>query len=290
MKKKAKKILRIVLGVIVVLIVCVVIFVHLFGNSLLRTGIESAASKTLGVGVTLEGIDISILGGSVSLQNLVVDNPPGYQHEKLLEVGSARIDVSIGSLLKDTVNIEEIMFDGVNVVIEQKGITSNNLQDVINSIPKSEAEEKPDAGEKPGKPAKKLHIDKLELKNITVKADLIPIPGKATTVTLKLDPIVMTDLGSDDKMDVAKLSSKILLAIAAGVAKQGAGILPEGMTDALDAALSGVAEIGKVVGEEGIKLLEGGAEGGKKLLEGGAEAGKGIIDGFKGLLKPKKEE
>ncbi|MFC1739496.1 hypothetical protein ACFL1G_10690, partial [Planctomycetota bacterium] len=164
-------------------------------------------------------------------------------------------------------------------VIEQKGVTSNNLQDVINAIPKSDAEEKPTAEEKPGKPAKKLHIDRLELKNITVKADLLPIPGKATTVTLNLDPIVMTDLGSDEKMDVAKLSGKILLAIATGVAKQGAGVLPEGMTDAMEATLSGVAEIGKAVGEEG-----------KKVLEGGAEAGKGVIEGLKGLLNTKKEE
>ena len=147
MKKKAKKILSIVLGVIAGLIVCIVIFVHLFGNSLLRTGIESAASKTLGVGVTLDDIDLSILGGSVSLQNLVVDNPPEYEHKKLLEVGGARIDVGVGSLLKDTVNIEEIMFDGVNVVIEQKGVTSNNLQDVINTVTKSDAEEKPDVEE-----------------------------------------------------------------------------------------------------------------------------------------------
>lgn len=271
--KSARKLVRIVLLAIVVLVVVVVLAIHLLGNIALKAGIETAASKTLNVGVSIDDMDFSILGGSVGFQNLVIDNPPGYQHDKLLEVGNARIAVSIGSLLKDTVNIKEIMLDDVNVVIEQKGVTSNNLQDIIKALPKGEAEPE-DTTEKP---AKKLHIDNLEITNVTVKAKLLPVPGKADTVTLKLNPIRMTDLGSNEKMDVAKLSSKILLAIAAGVAEQGAGKLPKGMTDGMKATLSKATELGKTAAEEG-----------EKLLEKGKDTGKEIIEGFKGLLKPKK--
>ena len=128
------------------------------------------------------------------------------------------------------------------------------------------------------KPAKKLHIDTLEITNVTVKVKLLPIPGKADTVTLKLDPIRMTDLGGDDKLDLAELSGKILLAITTGIAKQGAGILPEGMTDALNETLGQAAELGKAV-----------AEGGQKVLEEGAKAGKGIVEGLKGIFEPKKK-
>ena len=270
--KNARKILRIVLLGIVVLVVVIVVVIKLFGNIALKTGIETAASKTLNVGVSIDDMDFSILGGSVGFQNLVIDNPPGYKHDKLLEVGNARIAVGIGSLLKDTVNIKEIMFDDVNVVLEQKGVTGNNLQDIIKAIPKAEAEPE----EKEAKPAKKLHIDKLELTNITVNAKLLPVPGKDDTITLKLNPIRMTDLGSDDKLDAAKLTAKILMAIATGVAEQGVGKLPEGMTDAMKATLSKATELGKAAAEEG-----------KKLLEEGKDTGKGLIEGFKGLLKPK---
>jgi hypothetical protein len=270
--KNTRKLVRIILLVIIVLVASVVVLIHLLGNIALKAGIEAAASKTLSVGVSIDDMDFSILGGSVGFQNLVIDNPPGYQHDKLLEVGNARITVSIGSLLKDTVNIKEIMFDGVNVVIEQKGITSN-LQDIIKALPKAEAE--PEDATK--KPAKKLHIDNLEITNVTVKAKLLPVPGKADTVTLKLNPIRMTDLGSDNKMDVAKLSGKILLAIATGVVEQGAGKLPEGMTNDMKATLSKATELGKTAAKEG-----------KELLEGGKDTGKKIIEDFKGLLKPKK--
>jgi len=272
--KSVRKILRIVLLAIVALIICIVVVIHFFGNSLLKTGIETAASKTLTVPVNIDDMDFSILGAKVRFQGLVIDNPPGYKHEKLLEVGNARIAVSVGSLLKDTVNIKEITLDSVNVVLEQKGVTSNNLQDIIKALPKSDEPE--DQTKKAGK---KLHIDKLELTNIVVQAKLLPVPGKADTVTLKLDPIVMTDLGSDDKLDVAKLTGKILLAIATGVAKQGVGLLPEGLTDAMSTTLGITAEVGKAA-----------VEGGAKLIEGGADAGKGIIKGVQGLFKSKKQD
>ncbi|MHC4104651.1 MAG: DUF748 domain-containing protein [Planctomycetota bacterium] len=272
--KSVRKILRIVLLAIVALIVCIVVLIHFFGNSLLKTGIETAASKTLTVPVNIDDMDFSILGAKVGFQGLIIDNPPGYNYEKLLEVGDARIAVSTRSLLKDTVNIKEIMLDGVNVVLEQRGVTSNNLQDIIKAIPKSE---KPEDQTK--KPSKKLHIDKLELTNITVNAKLLPVPGKIDTVTLKLDPIVMTDLGSDDKLDVAELTGKILLAIATGVTKQGVGILPKGITDAMGTTLGITAEVGKAA-----------VEGGVKILEEGADAGKGIIEGVQGLFKSKKKD
>jgi len=82
--KSLRKILRIVLLAIVVLIVCIVVLVHLFGNSLLKTGIETAATKTLSVGVSIDDMNFSILRGKVGFQNLVIDNPPGYKHDRLL--------------------------------------------------------------------------------------------------------------------------------------------------------------------------------------------------------------
>jgi len=264
--KKIRKILLIVLCVIVGLVVCIALFVQIFGNNLLKSGIEAAASKTLNVAVNIDDMDFSILGGSVGFKNLVIDNPPGYKHEKLLEVGDARIAVNIGSLMEDTVNIKEITFDKVNVVLEQKGVTSNNLQDVINSIPKSDEEPQEETGTK--KPSKKLVIDKLELTNIVVNAKLLPIPGKADTVTLKLNPIKMTNLGSDNKLDTAKLTGKILVAITTGVAEQGAGILPDDLTNAMKTSLGKTVEMGKAAAKEGQKVLKEGADTGKKVLDG----------------------
>jgi hypothetical protein len=264
--KNPLKILYIILSAVVLLLIVVVIAVTFFAGIAVKIGVETAGTKALSVPVTLGDADLSILRGKLRLQNLAVDNPPGYQHEKLLELGDARVAVSIGSLLTDTVNIKEIKLDGMNVVIEQKSVTGNNLRDIIKDIPTGEPkEEEEPATEKPGKT---LRIDNLEITNVTVKAKLLPVPGKSDTVTLKLDPIIMTDLGSDEKMDMAKLSGKILLAIANGVAKQGAGVLPDDMTAAMKDTLGKAAELG----EEGKKLIE---------------ESKGLLEGVKGLFEKK---
>ena len=76
--KKAIKILRIVLLVVLVLIIAIAVLIKVFGNSALKAGIKTAASSTLKVGVDINDINFSILGGSVEFQGLVIDNPPGY--------------------------------------------------------------------------------------------------------------------------------------------------------------------------------------------------------------------
>ena len=267
--KKPLKILYIVLSAVVVLVIVLVIAITLFAGSAVKIGVETAGTKALSVPVTLGDADLSIFRGKLRLQNLVIDNPPGYEHDKLLELGDARVAVSIRSLLTDTVNIKEIKLDGLNVVIEQKSVTGNNLRDIIKAIPTGEPKEEE---EPTTEPAKKLVIDNLEITNVTVKAKLLPVPGKSDTGTLKLDPITMTDLGSDEKLDTAKLVGKVLLAIAKGVTKQGAGVLPDDMTAAMKESWTKALDLGKTSAEEGKELIE---------------EGKGLLEGLKGLFEKK---
>lgn len=286
--KKMPKVLYIVFGVILILIGAV-LAVDIFADRVLKIGIETAATKTLNVGVRVGDVDLAIMAGKLGLNNLLINNPPGYQHDKLLELKDARINVDVRSLLSDTVNIREIKLDGVNLVLEQRGVTGNNLQDIIKAIPRGE----PKAEGEAKKPGKKLHIDNLEITDVTVNAKLLPIPGKSDTVTLKLKPIKMTDLGGDNKLDTAELSSKILLAIAAGVAEQGAGLLPDDVIGPLKSELKKITELSKTLLKESEKVFKEGGDVGKDVVDRAKDVGEGIKEigeGFKGLLKPKKEE
>lgn len=270
--KKLRKILFIVLSAIVILIVIVVLAVSLFANQALAVAIESAGAKALNVGVSVGEVDLSILRGRLDIRNLVIDNPPGYQHETLLELSEGHVTVDTRSLLSDVVNIKDITLDGVNVVLEQRGISGNNLQDIIKQLPAK--------GEQASEPSgKKLHIDNLELTNVRVKVKLLPIPGKMDTLSLKLAPIRMTDLGGENDLDTVALARKLLLAIAKGIAEQGAGLLPDEMLGSLK------SELGKLGALPDTVMKTGG-----KLLDTGTDLGKGITEGLKGLLKKKKED
>jgi len=288
--KKTFKILRNVLLVILVLLICSVAAVVIFADRALKIGIETAVTKTLSVKTTLGSVHLSILGGWIRLDDLEISNPPGYQYDKLIGLKKVEVQVDINSLLSDTVNIKQIQLDGIDLTIEQKSITGNNLNDVINSLKPAEQKESPQTSEKPGK---KLHIDCLDITNVSVKAKLLPIPGKSDTVTLKLAPIKMTDLGGDNKLDIAALSSKILAAIAKGVTEQGAGLLPEDMTSTIKSGLDKTMSVGgDVVGTSkklGGDTVEKSKEVGGAIINKGKDLGQGITKGLSGLLGSKKD-
>jgi hypothetical protein len=256
---KVKKILLIVLIVIAVLIGLVVFITSIFGEGLIKAAVQTGATKTLGVGVTLKSVNLSILGGSVGLKGFVIDNPPGYQNKTLLELGEAKVAVDIGTLTKDTIHIKNVLLDGTVVTIEEKGMT-NNLKELLNKLQSGEKKEpapQPQPGAKEAKPAKKMQIDELVISNTTVKVKLLPIPGKSDTATIKLDTIKMNNLGGDKKLEVGQLSEIVLTAIGKGVAGQMANL---------------------------------GTDLGKGAIEEGKSAAGGVVEGIKGLFGGKKTD
>jgi len=273
---KAKKIVNfVVVPIAIVLLVLIVVF-SLFGGGLIKTAVEKAASSTLGVPVTVKGINLSILQGKVGIKGLVVKNPPGYANETLLELGEGVVKLDIGSLMSNTVKIQLIKLDGTKLTIEQKGL-SNNLKEILDKLPKEGK-----AGEAAPGPAEKgkdLHINRLEITNTNVNVKLLPVPGKNDTVSMKIDPIIMENLGTDQKLRIGTLVAKILGAMATGVAKQGVGLLPDDMVKGIGSAFGKTAEMGKEAAQKG-----------EKMLEQTTGAGKDVVQGLKGLLGGKKAE
>jgi len=259
---------------LVVIVVVVLLAVNMFADRAVKAGIEASATKKLNVPVAVGDVNLSFLAGRIDLAGLSIDNPPGYRHEKMLELDRASVKADIKSLLSDTVRVNEIKLDGVDLVIEQKDLKSNNLQEVLKTV-SAESGTQPPAGESAGR---RLNIDFLEITNITVRVKPLPIPGTADTVTVKIDPITMTDLGSDSKLDTAALSVKVLYAIAAGVTKQAGGRLPGQVLGPLTTELSKVGLLQGEVLKKGTELLE-------KAEEMGEEVTGGIKKIFDGLKK-----
>ncbi|UCE46296.1 MAG: AsmA family protein [Phycisphaerales bacterium] len=292
--KKLGKFLSIVLSVVVILIVLVILAVGLFANNALDMAIESAGTRALNVGVRVSEVDLSILRGKLGIRNLVINNPPGYQHDELLELAEGQVTVETRSLLSDVVKIKDMKLDGMDVVLEQRGVSSNNLQDIIRELPPRD--------KRPSEPGgKKLHVDNLEITDVEVLVKLLPVPGKVDTLTIKLAPIRMTDLGSKDDVDTAALSRKVLLAIAGKIAEQGAGLLPDEMLGSLVSELGKFSTVPDILLKTGGKLLKAGTDAGKGARDAGKsvgegvmkdveDVGKGIGDGLKSILKEKEKE
>jgi len=262
------------ISLLIIVVVLVAAGIHIFGGRALKYGIETVGGNTLKVDVTVDDVSLSIIGGRLEMTDLDIANPPGYQHDKMLQIGNTRLDMNVRSLLSDTVAIRRLDLDTVTLVIEQKDVIQNNLHEVLKSLPSADAEPRPENAA-----GKKLHIDKLTISNVKVRTKLLPVPGRLDTVELTLAPIEMTDLGHDNKLTLPILTAKILQAIAAGVAEKGQDILPRDMIEPMKTLLR---DQGALIGELGRQILEKGAEAGKDL-------GKTVTDGLKGLLPGKKE-
>lgn len=268
---KIYKAVRITVLVIVFLIIAALILVHLFAGSAVKKHVEAAGTKALDVGVKIGDVDVSLLQGKVALQNLTIENPAGYQHRELLRLKSARVNVDIRTLLSDEVNIRDIELDGVDLVIESKGISGNNLNEVMGNI--KAKRKQVEAG------GKKLHIDNLLVSDIKVRVKPLALPGTVDTITFKLDPIRMNNLGSEQKLDTVTLTAKVFAALVGGVIEQGTKDLPEAIARQLKAGFKSLIDVSGV-------LLKGGG----KIFIGGKELGEGILKGIQEIIQPEKKD
>ncbi len=268
-----KKLVKTVLAVVIVLIVLMavgVIGVALFADRAVKAAVESAGARTLNVGVDVEQADVSLLGGALVLRGIAVANPPGYEGAALLTLQRVDVKADTGSLLAEEVVIEDMKLDHMEVFVEQKGL-QNNLYEVIKPL----REPRPPTG-------KRLIIDRLAITNVAVHVSLPPIPGQAQTMDFTLDPITMTGLGRDERMDMPILIGKIVLAVTAGVAEKTGDILPaetiRDMTGILDKAI----DIGRII--------LGPGKSGEPNQPKGDDLGKTVTEGLKDLLGGKKEQ
>jgi hypothetical protein len=155
----------------------------------------------------------------------------------------------------------------MEVFIEQKG-ARNNLYEIIQPL------------REPREPTgKRLLVDNLEITEVTVHVGLTGLPGQAPTAQFTLAPIRMTDLGRDGRMDTAVLITKIVLAIAAGVAQQSGDILPPETVGEITSLLDKALDLGRIIL---------GPKPGDPRTNG--DSGPGLTEGLRDLLGGKKKQ
>ncbi|MFA6185749.1 MAG: hypothetical protein WC770_00865 [Phycisphaerae bacterium] len=266
---KKKNVVVGVLVTIVVLLVVAALASLFFIDGILKVAIEKEGTKQLGVGVSVEKVHLNIFNGSIAIAGLKIKNPAGYQYENMLEVASISAKADTGSLFSDVVEVNQIDINDIAVVIEQKGTVSNLSEVLKNTKGDSEAKPTPAPAEKKGK---NVHIASLDIADIGVTAKLLPIPGKADSVKLKIAKLHLSDIGGKET-SLGEATGKIFKAISAAIASQGAGIIPADMVGSINDSLAGIGK----TGEEILK-----STGADKEIQKAAE-------GLKGLFKKKEQ-
>ena len=273
-----KKSLKIAVGILVVLVLAFA-GLELSLDKIVEKAVNAAAPAALGVPVTLQESDVSLVRGKAALKGLHVGNPEGYKTDGLLDLDSISVDVDNSTLLSDTLVVKSIAIEGL-VVTYEKGLLNSNLGALIDQLsagkeekPEKEGEAKEETAEKPGK---KVIIEKLTIAgskmNFSITGAAALTGGGA--IPIPLPPITLTDLGKEKEgVTPVEAIQNVLKAIlgAAGTAISGAGNL---IGDGVGA-----------VGEGALAVGEGAVDAGKAIVGGAADAGKAVVDGASDALK-----
>lgn len=247
-----KKILVRVVGVIVLLIIVALLVVFFSLDSIVKAGVDRVGPMITKVDVTLGSAQISPFGGSARLTKLFVGNPQGYKSHSAMEVGDIKVGAQMGSLMSQTIVINEVNIKDADITLEG-GLQDNNLTKIMNNVDGSSAEagnqpkpkgEPPQAGA--SKSSKKFIVKDFVMEGAKIHLDVkVSALGKtvaAPNTTLPMPPLHLQNIGvAENGVTAEQLTQAIMKPLLANV---------------LQASTQEVAKLGSNMGGE-IKNLGG---------------------------------
>jgi hypothetical protein len=260
-----KALLKIVL-VIVLLLIIVVATIPLWISPVAKGAVEKGGTSAMGVKTTLAELDIGLFSGTCDLSGLNIANPEGFETPHFMDLGSGAVALDIQSLNSDTVEIPKFELTGLDLNLE-KGSGGANYEKILENL--STGEEKPEEKE----PGKKFVIREIVIKDVKVTAKMAGV-----TVPMKIDEMRMENVGSEGEgVDLPKLIGLIVAGVLKGVAEEGAGVLPEGISKGLADGLEGLKGLGEH-GAAAAKLIEDAGGDATKELDKLGDKIKGLTD------------
>lgn len=174
-----------------------------------KAAVEKLGPQVAGVPMRLRSFSLSPLTGSVRLKGLVVGNPPGYKTPAAFELGSVRADVSLRSLLTDTIVVERVWVRGAEATYEL-GPGGSNV-----AVIQKRAESFAGGGGAPAKgggPGKKLIIKDFRFEGGKARLSAALLGGK--TIEAAIPDIHLTDVGGAQGASPAKAAAELIEAVS----------------------------------------------------------------------------
>jgi hypothetical protein len=300
-----KKLIKILLIVVPLVLIALAVTSITQLNRIVKTTVETMATKVLQAPVTLDHVDISIFSGKGTISGLEVGNPEGFETERALMLGGLDIELDMASLKTDVIHIKSITVNAPEITVE--GVKGKNLKQLRANAEAyagktGEAGKKPEPVEEDDVQGKKVVIDKLTITDGRVL--YAPVMGKS--IPISLGDYELTDLGGKSggatgaevmgrvlsQLDNAALS----VVLAAGdavtdavgeVAKMGGNLFVKGVSAVGDAAGSGMGAVAEGAGAV-LSTADAANENAAELLgdagDGLEEGTKKLVEGLTGLL------
>jgi hypothetical protein len=238
---RMRLLLRVVLAIVALVVVAIVV-VALSLDHIVKSAVESEATKSLGLKTTLDGAHVSLTGGTLDLRGLKIASPPGFSAPSMLEVGNIGVAIRYSELRANPHHVDQITIAAPKLTIEQSG-GALNFRKAEQMMPRSQ----------PSKNPMMLVIDELDARDgqVVVRPGL---PGLQQEVTVPVPSLSMKDIGrgkgAQNGAAIRDVAMQVITALAEHAAQSGA--LPAELKGLLHLNVSATAA---ALGGEALKHL-----------------------------------
>lgn len=246
-----------VLLALVLVLLLLVGGLHLWLGSLIKRGVEQVGPRITQTSVILRDVDISLLSGQATLQDLTVGNPEGFQTPSAFRLHNATVRLNWKSVLSGTVIIEEILIDGPEITFEgtPAGTNLGTIRDNAKAFAPGESSEKTPAANRAAQQGsgKKVVIKQFTMTN--ARANMLVRAGGVETKAqgISLSDIRLTNIGAaSGGVSFQEVATIVMTSITNSASR---------MVTSLDKPLEKGAQMldesAKQIGESAPKSLEG---------------------------------
>ncbi|MCF6197135.1 MAG: hypothetical protein L3J50_10585 [Emcibacter sp.] len=208
---------KILIGLLVILLIVggVVIYGASQSGTLIREAVLDYAPPATGAKVSLDKVDVAILGGSAGISNLTVGNPKGFKSDYAFKVANMAVKIDMASLTGEVIRIKEIRIDGADLIYEL-GTKGNNISKIQKNIEKYTQSLGLETSESESEA--KFIVDNIYITGTKVKLATDLLGGKGAGLTLP--DIHLKNIGTEDKAATAgEVGSAIFGAVNKGLSK-----------------------------------------------------------------------
>lgn len=187
---------------VLLLIVLAVGAVFYYLDSLVENGIEVVGTRVLGTQVAVDSVGLSPLSGSGSIAGLSIANPEGFSSEYAFELGQIDMQLNVGSLSTDTIEIDSIIIDSPRITYDTN-LRDDNIRALLRNIGGGGDS---GASTEDGAPGKDLLIRDFQMRN--PQLNLVTAVASAP---VSLPDIQITDIGTGSNGASAREVIRLIL-------------------------------------------------------------------------------
>ncbi len=189
------KVFKWIVIVVLVLIIGGALLLYANLNRIVKSTVESQGTQQLNVPTTLDGVSLGLFQGTVSLNNLNVGSPQGFNAPQMLSVGGLSVDTGgLSNLRKEPLHVSSIRVDNPKLVIEQQDLKIN-FKELMDHLP-SQPDKNPPQQSGQSKPVR-LIIDDLNVNGAQVIVRP-GIPGISQEINIPIPQIDVKNIGNAD--------------------------------------------------------------------------------------------